>query len=98
MHSELVKRMEIQAGGQYYCLILVTTMLFSIELCRSSTDLILEMLVAGGVTMISIYTGKASMLYISIFLNVYIVAKMANMLIDSRRCNAFGSYPIAGFG
>lgn len=79
---DILKRMETQSGIQYYCLALIATLLFSIEFCKSDKQLVVEIVVAAGVMMISLYVGSRIILYLSVFLNVHVLARIVTTLIN----------------
>jgi hypothetical protein len=78
----LLKRVETQSSIQYYCVALTATLIFSVELCKGEGSLIINLLAAAGVMMISLYVGCQEILYLSVFLNIYVLSRVVTMMIE----------------
>lgn len=85
INPKLFERIESQTAIQYYAMILIATVLFSIECCSSDTNLVLLLILTAGVTLVSLYVGEKSVLYISIFLNTYLISRVGKALWDKDR-------------
>jgi hypothetical protein len=60
--------------AHYYTMIILVTLLFSMDAYRTNTKLVLLLIIAIGVTLISIYTKQKLITYFSIFLKIYLLA------------------------
>jgi hypothetical protein len=80
---DLKERMESQASTQYYCIAVIVTLVISLGHCKYDTKLIAALLVAAGVMMVSLYTGIKLILYLSVFMNVYVLTKIIAALYNS---------------
>lgn len=74
---DLLKRLENHSSIQYYCVILLVTLMFGIESCKCELKLLLGLTLTAGVTMISMYVGSNGFLCISIFLNIFMLLQIA---------------------
>ena len=81
----LATRIENETSIQYYCIIVIVTLLFAVELCKTDKSLILTTLLAAGIMAISLYVSNKVVIYLSVFLNIYVLIRMARILIESDR-------------
>lgn len=91
-NPKLLQRIDAQSAIQYYVVLLIATMFFSIETCNSDKDLTLLLVLVAGVTMVSLYVGERALLYISIFLNTYTLIRIATILWSNgtHTCGVWG--------
>lgn len=80
VNPNLLERVMSQCAIQYYALILIATVLFSIESCKADANLMLLLVVTAGVTLVSLYVAQKSVLYLSVFLNTYLISRVGKAL------------------
>jgi len=78
---KLFERLESQPSIQYYCIIAISTVLFSVELCKQDTKLILGLLFSACILIISLYVGNRIVVCLSLFFNLYILITTITSLI-----------------
>jgi len=81
----LAMRIENETSIQYYCIIVIITLLFAVEMCKTDKLLILSTLFAAGIMAISLYVSNKYIIYLSVFLNIYVLIRMSRILIESDR-------------
>ena len=86
INPKLLSRVESECAIQYYMVILIATVLFSVDCCNKDTDLILLLVLVAGVTMVSLYVGEKSMLYLSVFLNTYAITRIGSIIWKQSSC------------
>ena len=84
----LVERLQSQPSIQYYCVAIIATLLFSVELFKQDNSLIIGVLIAAGVMTISLYTGNPTITYLSLFLNLFIIARIISSLVQNKNCQS----------
>jgi hypothetical protein len=84
INPNLIERINSQNAIQYYAVILIVSVLFSIECCKSDANLVLLLIITAGVTLISLYVGQKPVLYLSVFLNTYLISRVGKAVWDTR--------------
>lgn len=65
---------------QYYTIVILATVVFAFEFYKKNKNLLLTLVLAVGTSLIALYVGKPIFIYLSIFFNLYLVARMINIL------------------
>lgn len=83
-HPKLPDRLETQSAIQYYVVIIILTVFFSVQICKDNRDLILVLVLTAGVTLLSLYLGKKELMYLAVFLNSYLLIRVGKLLWDGK--------------
>ena len=72
-NPRIVKNIIENSSIQYYCILFVMTLLFSISICSNNNTFIILVIVEILATLLSFYTGTPLMIMITIWMHLYVV-------------------------
>jgi hypothetical protein len=86
IEPDVMKHLKTNLAVPYYCIFLMITLLFGIKRCRDNRYLVALVIVSVLTGMVALYTLNDVLMHIVIFINLYVVSRIAIVFLYEDDC------------